>query len=102
MQALSIGRKLSFQVTFSEQQHPYPATASPSRFHTHPGLLTPDEQTTTIVREAKQTYHMIYLSLSRKINQKRCHGSFYKRIHERRQTHSAQADTTLSATLDSK
>ena len=32
----SVGRKL-FQVTFSEQQHPYPATVSPSRFHTHPG-----------------------------------------------------------------
>ena len=94
----SVGRK-RFKVTFSEQQQPYPATASPSPFHSQPGKLTPDEQTTTIVRETKQTHHMIYLSLYRKINQKRCHlqknprkarntfdSSIYTELHQPRST----------------
>ena len=66
-------------------QHPYHATASPPRFHTHPGQLTPDEQITTILREAQQIYHTIYLILSRKINQKRCHCNVLQ-IHERHKT----------------
>ena len=78
-------------------QHPYPATASPSRFHTHPGWLTSDEQTTNILREVQQIYHMIYLYPSRKINQKRCHCSVL-RVHERHETtHSIQASTTFDS-----
>ena len=77
-------------------QHPYHATASPPRFHTHPDQLTPDEQITTILREAQQIYHTIYLILSRKINQQRCHCSVLQ-IHERHKTtHSIQEISTTS------
>ena len=64
------GPQPSFKSQSLNIQHPYPATASPSRFHSHPGQLTPDKQTTAIVRETQQTYHIVYLSLSRKISKK--------------------------------
>jgi len=49
-------------------QYPYPAMASPSWFHTHPGYmqLTPDEQTSTILGEVQQFIVSFTFSFPRK------------------------------------